>query len=85
MNKDSVVSIEVTEMNCNCLILLLVSIGATVSQPGVNYVKVAKEIFTNFLMDLFILLIPGIPSTILFFKTKSMLKHQECSHSKVWI
>ena len=39
-------------MNSNCLILLLVSVGAVVSAPvsapAVNYEQVAKEIFGNF-------------------------------------
>ena len=35
-------------MNCNCFIFLLVSIGAVVSAPVIDYEKVAKEIITNF-------------------------------------
>ena len=35
-------------MNFNCFIVLLVSIGATVSAPAVNYREVAKEVFANF-------------------------------------
>ena len=35
-------------MNCNCFILLLVSLGATVSAAAVDYEGLAKEIFANF-------------------------------------
>ena len=35
-------------MNCNYLIIVLLSIGSAVSEPAVNYTKVAEEIFANF-------------------------------------